>query len=96
MFQKNLIIFLALLWIMSQFMAKRSVTTQFRKMHKVNYRQEDEIVNSLHSCTSLECSTDRTSKDGEIDLTRRKQDTGIQYRHEKKEDVEGFIPKSTA
>ena len=53
-------------------MAKRSVTTKFRKMHKVNYRQEDEIVNSPHFCTSLECSTYRTSKDGEIDLTRRK------------------------
>ena len=65
-------------------------------MHKVNYRQEDEIVNSPHSCTSLECSTYRTSKDGEIDLTRRKQDTGIQYRHEKKEDVKGFIPKLIA
>ena len=66
------LIFLALLWIMLQFMAKRSVMTKFRKMYKVNYRQEDEIVNSPHSCTSLECSTYRTSKDGEIDLTRRK------------------------
>ena len=72
MVQKNLIIFLALFWIMPQFMAKRSVTTKFRKMHKVNYRQEDETVNSQHSCTSLECSTYRTSKDGKIDLTRRK------------------------
>ena len=78
---------------MPQFMAKRSVTTRFRKMHKVNYRQEDEIVNSPHSCTSLECITYTTSKDGEIDITRRKQNTDIQYRHEKKEDVKGFIPK---
>ena len=77
-------------------MAKRSVTTKFRKMHKVNYRQEDEIVNSPHSCTSLECSTYQTSKDGEIDIKRRKLDTGIQYRHEKKEDVQGFIPKPIA
>ena len=45
---------------------------------------------------TLECSTYRTSKDGEIDLTRRKQDTGIQYKHEKKEDVKGFIPKPIA
>ena len=42
MVQKNLIIFLALLWIMPQFMAKRSIMTKFRKMHKVNYRQEDD------------------------------------------------------
>ena len=70
MVQKNLIIFLVLLWIMPQFMAKRSVMTKFRKMHRVNYRQEGEILNSSHSCTSLECSIYRTSKDGKIDLTR--------------------------
>ena len=70
MVQKNLIIFLVLLWIMPQFMAKQSVMTKFRKMHKVNYRQEDEIVNSPHSCTSIEYNNYRTFKDGEIDLTR--------------------------
>ena len=96
MVQKNLIIFLALLWIMPQFMAKRSVMSKFRKMSKVNYRQEDEIVNSPHSCTSLECSIYRRSKDGEIDIMRCKRDTGIQYRHEEKEDVKGFIPKLIA
>ena len=40
---------------------------KFRKMNKVNYRQEDDIVNNPHSCASLECSIYRTSKDGEID-----------------------------
>ena len=69
---------------------------KFRKMNKVNYRQEDEIVNSPHSCTSLKCSTYRTSKDGEIYITKCKRDTGIQYRHEKKEEVKGFIPKPIA
>ena len=68
---------------------------KFRKMNKVNYRQEDEIVNSPHSCTLLECSIYRTSKDSEIDIMRHKRDTGI-YRHEKKEDIKGFIPKPTA
>ena len=77
MVQKNLVIYLVLLWIMPQFMAKRSVMPKFRKMNKVNYRQEDEIVNSQHSCTSLECSIYRTSKDGEIDIMRCKMDTGI-------------------
>ena len=96
MVQKNLIIFLVLLCIMPQFMAKRSIMPKFRKMNKVNYRQEDEIVNSPHSCTSLECSIYRTSKDGEIDIMRHKRDTGIQYRHEKKEDIKGFIPKPIA
>ena len=66
---------------------------KFRKMNKVNYRQEDEIVNSPHCCTSLECSIYRMSKDHEIDIMRCKRDTGIQYRHEKKEDVKGFIQK---
>ena len=62
-------------------------------MNKVHYRQEDEIVNNPHSCTSLECSMYRTSRDGEINIMRWKRDTGIQYKHEKKEDVMGFIPK---
>ena len=64
------LIFLVLLWIMPQFTAKRSIKPKFRKMNKVNYRQEDEIVNSPHSCTSLECSMYRTPKDGEIDIMR--------------------------
>ena len=76
---------LVLLWIMSQFIAKRSIIPQFRKMNKVNYREEDEIINSPQSCTSLECSMYGTSRDGEIDIMRWKRDTGIQYRHEKKE-----------
>ena len=96
MVQNNLIIFLVLLWIMPQFMAKRSVKPKFRKMNKVNYRQEDEMVNIPQLCTSLECSTYRTPKDGEIDIMRQKRDTDIQYRHEKKDDVMEFIPKLIA
>ena len=46
--------------------------------------------------TSLECSIYKTHKDGEIDLVRWKCDTGIQYRHEKKDDIKGFIPKLVA
>ena len=84
MVQKNLIIFLALLWITPQFMAKRSVMPKFRKTNKFNYRQEDEIVNSPHSCTSLECSIYRTSEDGEIDIMRAKEtqvyNTGMRKR----------------
>ena len=65
-------------------------------MNKVNYRHEDEIINSPQSYTSLKCSTYRTPRDGAIDTMRLKRDTGIQYRHEKKEDVMGFIPKPIA
>ena len=81
---------------MPQFTAKRCAIPQFRMMNKVNYRQEDEIVNSPQSCTSLECSMYRTPRHGEIDIIRQKRDTGIQYRHEKKEDFMGFIPKLIA
>ena len=77
-------------------MAKRSIKPQFRKTNKVNYKQEDEIINSSKSYTSLECSTHRTPRDGEINIMRQKRDTGIQYRHEKKEDIMGFIPKLIA
>ena len=70
MVQKNLIICLVLLRITPQFMAKRSVMPKFRKMNNVNYRQEDDTVNSPQSCTSLECSMYRTPKDGEIDIMR--------------------------
>ena len=81
---------------MPPLIAKRSVIPQFRKRNKINYRVEDEIVNSPQSCTSSVCSSYRTSRDGVIDTRRWKRDTGIQYRHEKKEDVTGFIPKLIA
>ena len=81
---------------MPPLIAKRSIIPQFQKMNKVSYREEDEIINSPQSCTSPECSTYRTFRDGEIDIMRQKRDTSIQYRHEKKEDVTGFIPKLIA
>ena len=62
-------------------------------MNKISYREKDEIVNSPQSCILSECSSYRTSRDGMIDVRRWKRDTGIQYIHEKKEDITGFIPK---
>ena len=91
MVQKNLIIFLALLWIMPPLIAKRSIIPQFQKTNKINYKEEDEIVNSPQSCTSSECTSYRTSRDGVIDIRRQKRD-----RHGKKEDITGFIPKLIA
>ena len=96
MVQKNLIIFLALLWITPLLIAKKSIIPQSRKTNKTNYREEDKIVNSPQSCTSSKCSSYRTSRDGVIDIRRWKRDPGIQYRHEKKEDITGFIPKPIA
>ena len=93
MVQNNLIIFLALLWIMPPLIAKRSVIPQLQKLNKINYREEDKIVNSPQSCISSECISYRTSRDGVMDIRRWKRDTGIQYRHEKMEDIAGFISK---
>ena len=87
MVQKNLIIFLALLWIMPPLIARRSVIPKFQKTG---------IVNSSQSCTSSGCTSYSTSRDGVIDIKRWKRDTIIQYRHEKKEDITGFIPKLIA
>ena len=90
MVQKILIIFLVLLWIMPLLIAKRSVMPKFQKMSKINYREVDK-VDSPHSCTLPGCILYATSRDGVIDMQRWKRDTGIQYRHEKKEDIAGFI-----
>ena len=65
-------------------------------MSKISYREEDDKVNSPHSCTLPGCTLYTTSRDGVIDIKRWKRDTGIQYRHEKKEDTAGFIPKPIA
>ena len=94
--QKNLIIFLALLWIMPPLIARRSIIPKFQKMSKISYRDEYDKVNNPHSCTSPGCILYTTSRDGVIDIKRWKRDTGIQYRHEKKEDITGFIPKLIA
>ena len=65
-------------------------------MSKINYREEVDKVDSPHSCTSPGCTLYATSRDGVIDIRRQKRDTGIQYRHEKKEDIAGFIPRPIA
>ena len=94
--QKNLIIFLALLWITPPLIAKRIIMPKFQKMSKINYREEVDKVDSPCSCTSPGCTLYATSRDGVIDIRRQKRDTGIQYKHEKKEDIAGFIPKPIA
>ena len=83
MIPKNFIIFLVLLWTMHQCMAKRSI--------KAKYRETGKGI-----CTSIKCNEYRMSYDGQIDTSRCKQAVGIQYRHESKEDIAGFIPKPEA
>ena len=65
-------------------------------MSKINYGEEVNKVDSPHSCTSPGCTLYATSTDGVIDIRRQKRDRGIQYRHEKKEDITGFILKLIA
>ena len=87
---------MALLWIMPPLIAKRNVMPKFQKTSKISYRKEVDRVGSPHSCTSPGCILYATSRDGVIDIKRWKRDTGIQHRHEKKEDITGFIPQSIA
>ena len=65
-------------------------------MNKIIYKDEDDKVNSQNTCTLPGCTLYTTFRDGMIDIRKWKRDTGIQYRHEKKEDTTGFIPKPIA
>ena len=84
MVQKVLCIVLVLLRTMPLFMAKHSMKTKYVTKQQGNYR-EDEIINKPLSCTELICNEYQTDKDCMIDLSRSKQDTGIQYRRQQKD-----------
>ena len=69
---------------------------KYRETKVVNYRQKDDDANTLSTCTFLDCDEYRTDYDGQIDITRQKHTLGIQYNHESKEDIAGFISKPVA
>ena len=48
------------------------------------------------TCTFLDCDEYRTDYNGQIDTSRHKRAVGIQYKHESKEDIAGFISKPVA
>ena len=77
-------------------MAKHSMKTKYITKQQFNYREEDEVINKLLSCTELICNEYQTNKDGMINLSRSKQDTSIQYRRQQKDEVKGFIPNLVA
>ena len=81
---------------MHQCMAKRSIKAKYRETKIVNYRQDNNDANILSTCTSIECNELRTGYDGQIDASRCKHAVGIQYKHESKEDITGFISKPVA
>ena len=70
---------------------KFAIETPNNKMQEVTLKDGSKELNYLPGSITY-----RTPRDGEIDIMRWKRDTGIQYRHEKKEDVTGFIPKPIA
>ena len=81
---------------MKHYRAKRIIKTKYKRTKVVNYRQQNDNLNTLETCTFLDCDQYRTNYDGHIDITRRKCALGIQYKHESKEDIAGFISKLVA
>ena len=77
-------------------MAKRIIKAKYRETGVVNYRQDNIDANTLLTCIFFKCDKYRTGYDGQIDTSRCKRAVGIQYKHECKEDIAGFIPKQVA
>ena len=67
---------------MQHYTAERIIKTKCKKTKVVNYRQQNDNLNTLETCTFLDCNQYRT--------------LGIQYKHESKEDIAGFISKPVA
>ena len=78
---------------MHHYRAKRIIKAKYRETRVVNYRQDNDDFNTLLTCTFLDCDEYRTDYNGQIDTTRCKRAVGIQYKHESKEDIAGFISK---
>ena len=81
---------------MQHYRTERIIKTKYRETKVVNYRQENDDSNILSTCSFLHCDKHRTDHDGQIDITRNKNALGIQYKHESKEDIAGFISKPVA
>ena len=76
--------------------AKRIIKAKYRETKVVNYRQDNNDNNILSTCTFLDCDEYRMDYDGQIDTNRCKRAVGIQYKHESKDDIAGFISKPVA
>ena len=81
---------------MQHYTAERIIKPKYKKTKVVNYRQQNDNLNILETCTFLDCDQYRTNYDGHIDITRQKHALCIQYKHECKEDIAGFISKLVA
>ena len=81
---------------MHHYRDKRIIKAKYRETRIVNYQQDDNDDNTLSTCTFLDCDEYRTDYDGQIDTSRCKCAIGIQYKHESKEDIAGYISKPVA
>ena len=81
---------------MQCYIAERVIKVKYRRKKVVNYRLQNENLNTLETCTFLDCDQYRTNHNGHIDITRQKHTLGIQYKHESKEDITDFISKPVA
>ena len=81
---------------MHHYRAKKIIKAKYRETRVVNYRQDNDDFNILLTCTFLDCDEYRMDYNGQIDTTRCKCAVGIQYKHESKEDIAGFISKPVA
>ena len=77
-------------------MAKRVIKAKYRETRVVNYRHDNNDVKTLSTCTFLDCDEYRMDYNRQIDTIKHKCTVGIQYKHESKEDIAGFIPKPVA
>ena len=81
---------------MHHYRAKRIIKAKYRETRVVKYRQDNDDFNTLSTCTFLDCDEYRMDYDGQINTTRCKRTVDIQYKHESKEDIAGFISKPVA
>ena len=81
---------------MQHYTAERIIKTKYKRAKVVNYRQQNDNPNTSETCTFLDCDQYRMNHDRHINIIRQKRALGIQYKHESKEDITGFIPKPVA
>ena len=81
---------------MQHYTAERIIKAKYKRTKVVNYRQQNDNLNTLETCTFLDCDQYRTNYEGHINISRQKRALGIQYKHESKEDIAGFISKLVA
>ena len=81
---------------MQHYTAERIIKVKYKRTKVVNYRQQNDNLNTLETCTFLDCDQYRMNYDRHIDISRRKRALGIQYKLESKEDITGFISKLVA